>query len=372
MRQADEPGIINLAAGVPGPDALPADLLSEAFQRALQSDGAALFAYHHPEGDHLLRQLLANRLHSRGVSPLTPAQIVTTTGCTQALNLLLSLLVQPGNVVACEAPAYYGMLEILSTLRARVLPLPVRAEGWNLETTEALFREHQPACLVLCPTLSNPSGLTLPESQRAPLVDLCRKLGIRIVEDDIYGELAESGAPRPLLHCDPSGEVVSFVSSFSKTVSPGIRVGYCVPGTLHEAFAARKCQQDLHSCVVSEAILREFLAANALEPHLQWLRLRNRRRRQLAITALRSTFPENTTFIEPQGGYMLWINLPPKTDLLSLRERARAEGVVFASGNAFFTDTPDSPSIRLNCAKASETELVRGIEILGRLLCFHR
>ncbi|MEY5026166.1 MAG: hypothetical protein RLZZ244_1694 [Verrucomicrobiota bacterium] len=369
MRQADQSGLINLAAGVPGLDALPDAALRQAFQAALEKDGAAVWAYHHPEGDLALRHQLALRLQSRGVSHVRPEHLITTTGCTQALHILLSLMVQPGTLVACEAPAYYGMLEILSDARARVLPLPCTPSqgGLDLAQTEALLRHHRPACLVLCSTLSNPSGSTLPEEERPPLVELCRSLGVRIIEDDIYGELFDSGAPSPLLRYDPSGEVVSYVTSFSKTVSPGLRCGFAVPGSLHERYAQRKCQQDLHGAVPSEAILREFLAQGAMDPHLLWLRERNRHRRSLALEAIHRTFPQPSRVSDPLGGFMLWVQLPPSLSLAALREAARAEGVVFASGDVFDTDPRPSPCIRLNCAKASESDLLRGISILGRI-----
>lgn len=368
MRQADEPGLINLAAGVPGPDALPTNALTRAFSSALKKDGAGLFAYHHPEGDHRLRESLAARLQSRGVHALTAANIVTTTGCTQALSVLLSLVVTPGSVVACEGPAYYGMLEILSDAGAHVLALPVGTDSIDLEQTETLLAKHRPVCLVICPTLSNPSGATLPVEQRGPLVELCRRFGVRIVEDDIYGELPDAGTPPPLLSYDPSGEVVSYVTSFSKTVSPGLRTGFCVPGPLHEPFAARKCQQDLHSGVVTEGILREFLAAGELDPHLIWLRQRNLKRRTLALDAIGATFPADALVHAPSGGYMLWAQLPARINLKELRTAAQAEGVVFAAGDVFYPHPAPLPSLRLNCAKASETHLVQGIEILGRLL----
>ena len=131
MRQADEPGLINLAAGVPGLDALPAEELSAAFTRAFEKEGARMFAYHHPEGDHALRENIAARLRSRGAE-VTGKQFITVTGCTQALQLLLSVLVQPGDIVAVEAPGYYGLLELLSEAGVRVLPMPV-ADGNGID-----------------------------------------------------------------------------------------------------------------------------------------------------------------------------------------------------------------------------------------------
>ncbi len=367
MRQADEPGLINLAAGVPGLEALPAAELEAAFTQAFRRDGPAIFAYHHPEGDHRLREILAARLSARGAT-VRGADVVTVSGCTQALHALLSVLGRPGDIVACEAPAYYGLLELLSVAGARILPLPVRgADGIDPAETEELLTRWKPRCMVVCSALSNPSGATIPAANRERLVEICRRAQVRLIEDDIYGELLDGGAGRPMLAWD-DGSTVSYVSSFSKTVSPGLRVGFCVPGALHEAFAARKCQQDLHSAVPCEAALREFLEMGALEPHLASLRERNQRRRELGSAAVAGSFPLGTRVTAPRGGYMLWAELPHRTDLAEVRRRAREQRVVFAAGSVFFTAPPERDCLRLNCAKASEQELVRGLEVLGAIL----
>jgi len=367
MRQADETGLINLAAGVPGLDALPDEPLRDAFARAFANEGVKVLAYHHPEGDPALRDLLAERLRQRGAT-VQASGVLATTGCTQALQVMLSVLVQPGDIVACEAPAYYGMLELLSVAGARVLPLPLAGDdGIDLAAAEEALRRWRPKCLVVCSSLSNPSGATLPEVSRERLVALCRELQVRIIEDDIYADLLDGGAPRPMLAFD-DGATVSYVSSFSKSVAPGLRVGVCVPGSLFEEAAARKCQQDLHSSVITEVALREFLAAGAMEPHLERLRRRNARRRELALSALERSFPEDTKVSRPRGGYMLWAELAGSPDLREVRRRAREQRVVFASGDVFFTSTAAASCIRLNCAKASEEELLRGIEILGGIL----
>lgn len=374
MRQADLPGLINLAAGVPGLDALPFDALQRAATEALEQAGASLFAYQHPSGDRGLRTLLAERLRSRRVAGIEPEHLVTTTGCTQALQVMLSVLVRPGDIVACEAPAYYGLLELIAEAGARVLPLPVRgASGLDLDAAEEALERWKPACLVVCTSLSNPTGATLPAASRERLVAICRATGVRLVEDDIYAELVDSGAPTPCRAFD-DGSTVSWVTSFSKTVSPGLRVGYCVPGTpeLADAFAARKCQQDLHSSVVSEVILRRFLEQGSFDPHLGWLRERNQRRRALALGALARSFPQGTEVNAPSGGYMLWAQLPASVDLAALSAQARAAGVAFAGGSAFYPrragDIQPAPHVRLNCARAAEPDLERGVEILGKIV----
>ena len=367
MRQADEPGLINLAAGVPGLDALPADELRAAFARGFEKEGAKMFAYHHPEGDRALRDHLAARLNARGAN-LRGDQLVTVTGCTQGLQLMLSVLVQPGDIVAVEAPAYYGLLELLSVAGVRVLPLPV-ADGDGIDPAQAepLLARWKPRCLIVCTALSNPSGATVPVANRERLVALCRTHGVRLIEDDIYGELVDGGAPKTMLAWD-DGSTVSYVTSFSKSVSPGIRVGVCVPGSLHEDYAARKCQQDLHSAVTSEVTLREFLESGALDPHLARLRERNRHRRTIALDAIARSFPAGTRVTPPRGGYMLWAEMPRTIDLAAVRDAARAERIVFASGAVFFTQPPEKTCLRLNCAKATEAELLHGLTTLGAIL----
>ena len=367
MRQADEPGLINLAAGVPGLDALPVEELRAAFARGFEKEGAKMLAYHHPEGDRALREHLAARLNGRGAS-LRGEQLVTVTGCTQGLQLMLSVLVQPGDIVAVEAPAYYGLLELLSVAGVRVLPLPVAgADGIDPAQAEPLLARWKPRCLIVCTALSNPSGATVPEAHRERLVEICRAHGVRLIEDDIYGELVDGGAPKTMLAWD-DGSTVSYVTSFSKSVSPGLRVGVCVPGALHEDYAARKCQQDLHSATVSEVALREFLESGALDPHLTRLRERNRHRRTLALDAIARSFPAGTCVTPPRGGYMLWAKLPRTLDLAAVRDAARAERIVFASGTVFFTQPPEKTCLRLNCAKATEAELVHGLTTLGAIL----
>jgi DNA-binding transcriptional MocR family regulator len=365
MRQADEPGLINLAAGVPATESLPTKELRAAFEKACMDDGDRLFAYHHPEGDHRLRALFAERLSRRGAKVSGP-QVLTTTGCQQALQLMLSVLVQPGDIVACQSPAYYALLELIAAKGARILPLPERSgDGFDVAEVAELLERWRPKCLFVCTTLSNPSGSTMPESARSALVEVCRRLGVRIIEDDIYAELVDGGAPKPMLAFD-DGTTVSYVTSFSKSVSPGLRAGFCVPGSLFEQVATLKCQDDMHGSVVSEGTLRAFLEMGVVESHLARLRERNLRRRALARDAIERSFPKGTRIAGPIGGYMLWVQLPDSTDLPRVKERARDKGVVFCAGDVFFPAQAPGKFMRLNCAKASEPELVRGLEILGR------
>ena len=368
MREAGEPGLINLAAGVPATETLPATELAAAFARAFAQEGEAMCAYHWPEGDVALRELLAVRLCAHRGASIRGKDVLTVTGCQQALQLMLAAVTRPGDIVACEVPAYYALLELISTADARILPVPVRnGDGIDPAEAEELFGRWKPRMFFVCSSLANPSGATMPERNRERLVQICRRHEVRLVEDDIYGELVDGG-PLPTMLAYDDGRTVSYVSSMSKTVSPGLRVGLCVPGSLHEEVATLKCRQDMHSSVVSEVALRHFFEMGALDPHLARLRARNVVRRKMACTTIGRAFPAGTKVWPQVGGYMVWVELPGRVDLATVRTRARAEHVVFASGDVFFPAPSERSYLRLNCAKASEEELVRGLEILGGIL----
>ena len=219
-------------------------------------------------------EMIAGRLARRGIS-VSAEEMVITTGCTQALHGMIKLLAKPGDVVACEAPAYYATLEILGDMGIRVLPIPVRdSQGVDLDMVSTLFERFRPKLFVVCSTLSNPSGATMPNEARQALVQICRKTETHILEDEIYGELSEIDGLRPIRSYD-DGSSVSYVMSYSKTVAPGIRVGVCVPGANTDRFALLKCQQDMHSATVCEVAFRKYLQADDLDSHLNYLRVLN-------------------------------------------------------------------------------------------------
>jgi DNA-binding transcriptional MocR family regulator len=285
------------------------------------------------------------------------------------LHGMIKLLAEPGDVVACEAPAYYATLEILGDMGIRVLPIPVRdSHGVDLDLVSTLFERFRPKLFVVCSTLSNPSGATMPNEARRALVQICRKTETHILEDEIYGELSEIGGLRPIRSYD-DGSSVSYVMSYSKTVAPGIRVGVCVPGGNTDRFALLKCQQDMHSATVCEVAFRKYLQADDLDSHLNYLRVLNNRRREVALEIIRQHFPKETIVWIPEGGFMLWVELAQHINIEAAYQAALLKNVAFSRGAAFFT-TPEAriSSMRLNCSRPTTNELVQGLEILGKIL----
>jgi DNA-binding transcriptional MocR family regulator len=368
MRQAANPNLINLAAGLPSVECVPKTALKRAFDATFSEEPDVALGYHTPDGDYPLRQKIAERFARRGIS-VTPDEMVITTGCTQALHGMIRLLARPGEVVACEAPAYYATLEMLGDSGIRVLPIPVRdPRGIDLDLVATLFERFRPKLFVVCATLSNPSGATMPNEARRALVDICRRTDTHLLEDDIYGELSEIDGLRPIRSYD-DGSIVSYVMSFSKTVAPGIRVGVCVPGGNTERFAQLKCQQDMHSATLCEVAFRKYLEGADLDSHLKYLKELNRHRRQMAREMIEKYFPEGTSIWFPDGGFLLWLEVPQPIDIEAAYQAALLKNVAFSRGKAFFT-TPDAKvsSMRINCSCPTANQLVQGLETLGKIL----
>jgi DNA-binding transcriptional MocR family regulator len=368
MRQVGNPDLINLAAGLPSVECVPKAALEQAFAETLRVNADEALGYHTPDGDLRLREILVERFRRRGIQTSADKMIITT-GCTQALHGMIRLLTRPGDVVACEAPAYYATLEILGDLGIRVLPIPVRdSEGIDLDLTRTLFRRFRPKLFVICSTLSNPSGSTLSNQARIDLLQICQDSGTRILEDEIYGELSEVPDLKPIRAFD-EGSTVAYVTSFSKSVAPGLRIGVCLPGVDSDSFALLKCQQDMHSATLCEVAFRNYLERDELDQHLEFLRAFNRKRRELGIRVIHECFPTSTRVWEPAGGFMLWVELPVGIDIERVYQQAMQMKVAFCRGAVFFTSENEHVgAMRLNCSRPTEAALVKGLKVLGQIM----
>ena len=368
MRQVGNPDLINLAAGLPSIDCVPKAALEHAFAETLRTNADEALGYHTPDGDLGLREILVDRFQRRGIQTSVEKMIITT-GCTQALHGMIRLLARPGDVIACEAPAYYATLEILGDLGVRVLPIPVRdSEGIDLDLVRTLFRRFRPTLFVICSTLSNPSGSTLSNEARIELLRICQESGTRILEDEIYGELSEIPDLKPIRAFD-DGSTVAYVTSFSKSVAPGLRIGVCLPGIDSDSFALLKCQQDMHSATLCEVAFRNYLERNVLDQHLEFLRTFNRKRRELGIRVIHQCFPTSTRVWEPAGGFMLWVEIPAGIDIERVYREAMEMKVAFCRGAVFFTSENEHVgAMRLNCSRPNEAALLQGLKILGQIM----
>ena len=368
MRQTEDPHVINLAAGIPSADFLPLDALRTALEGELASRAREMFSYHRPEGAALLRDAIRDYLGVRGVN-VQSDQILVTTGCSGALATMMNTVLKRGDTVVCEAPAYYGQLELLRAIgvKFRTVNTSVGQEPDPAKWEKALKAKPKPKLLVVTSTLSNPSGATLKEEWRPKMVEMCRKMGVPILEDDIYGDLLGRGRPKPLRAYD-DGSTVLYVTSFSKTVAPGLRIGFALPGKWMDAAADRQCRQTIHGGVPPEFITASFLRSGRMEGHLEMLRSVYAKRRELAGGVLSRELPEGIRADDPSGGYMLWVRGGRPGLMEEVSKQCLAKGVAVVGGGIFFANPPKEACFRLNCARATPEDLARGVGIFCEVL----
>jgi 2-aminoadipate transaminase len=356
--------VISFARGIPGADLLPVGEFAACARRAAERDGARALNYGPPSGYPPLREWVAER---HGVAP---ERVVLTTGSLQGFNFVARHFVGEGATVFVEAPCYDRSLGILRSLGARAHAVPLGDDGLDVDALAAAFEGVSgPKLLYTIPTFQNPSGRTLSRENRTRLLHLVRSTGAVVIEDDPYGLLRFEGEPLPTLFELAAGEGVLFLSSFSKTVAPGLRVGYVVlPDELVRPIEAFVLENYVSPSIFVQAALYEFVSDGFFEANLDRVRLGLRRRRDAMLAALARELPEGVRWNEPEGGYFLWLDLPPDVDAASLLDRAAAAGVPFVKGSDFYLDEGGEQAARLAFSFASPQEIGEGVARLARLV----
>jgi 2-aminoadipate transaminase len=360
--------VVSFARGVPAPECLPVEELADCARAALECDGRTILLYGPGGGYGPLREWLAER---HGVEP---GRVVVTSGSLQGFVFLVEELVRPGTRVLVEAPTYDRPLKILARLGADVVGLPMDEDGLLPEALEqALATGPKPAFLYTIATFQNPSGRTLSEERRRRVVELAEQHDLLVLEDDPYGLCRYEGtAPPTLFDLDreAGGERVAYASSFSKTVAPGVRVGYFVlPAPLAAQIEALAVSTYISPPFLTQATVYEFVSRGNFEPNLVRVNGLLRARRDAMLAALERDLPEDATWSRPEGGYFVWLDWasgPATGELLTLAEAA---GVTFVKGTDFFAGGSDGEhSLRLAFSFVSPEEIAEGVSRLAPLL----
>jgi 2-aminoadipate transaminase len=356
--------MISFARGVPAPDCLDVEELADCAKVAIEQGGAAALSYGAGGGYEPLRRWVAER-HA-----VEPARVVLTNGSLQGFVFLAShLLSGRRRGVVVEAPTYDRPLRLLAGLGAEIAAIPQDGEGLDVAALERLLeRQEEPAFLYTIPTFQNPSGRSLPVERRQRLVELAREHALLVLEDDPYGLVRFEGEAPPTLFELDGGKHVAYSSSFSKTVAPGLRVGYLIlPANLAEAIEALAVSTYISPGFVSQATVWEFVRRGNFEPNLERVRGLLRERRDAMLAALEREFPPEVRWSHPEGGYFLWLDLP--VDAADLLERAARSGVTFVKGADFFPPGGGGErSARLAYSFVSPAEIGVGIERLAALV----
>jgi 2-aminoadipate transaminase len=353
---------ISFARGAPSADILPHDAVREAAGRALSNDWETALSYGVGIGHPGLCEWIAER-HG-GVDT---ARVMVTNGSLEAGALLFQHLVKPGTRVAVEQPTYDRTLLLLKQLGAELVPIPLDDDGLNVEALEAALGEGEIEFVHVIPNAHNPAGCTLSVEKRKRLVELAAAHDFWIFEDDPYRELPFEGEPLvTMLDLDQNGRVFH-ASSFSKTVSPGIRVGYLI-GPTDEVKKLSKRANELYISpnMVAESIVLELCRSGALDENITFVKGELKARCDAVVEALRTHIPE-ATFVVPEGGYFLWLDLAEGTDAVALQGEAKAEGAPFVAGPDFMIDGGEN-SLRLSFAPVPAAEADEGVARIATAL----
>ncbi|MEV4786182.1 PLP-dependent aminotransferase family protein [Streptomyces tuirus] len=360
------PEVINFAGGLPAPELFDARGIAAAYEAVLAEAPARALQYSTTEGEPVLREALAARTTARGL-PTGPDDLLITTGSQQALSLLATALLEPGDTVLVENPCYLAALQAFGFAGARIVAVPGDEHGIDPGALEELVLRERPKLLYTVPTFQNPTGRTLPAERRAAVASVAARRGLWIVEDDPYGELRYDGERVPWIAAHPGAEDRTvLLGSFSKVMAPGLRLGWLrAPGALRRACAVAKQAADLHTPTVNQLAAARYLADNDLDAHVARVAGVYRERRDAMLGGLAGALPDGSVWHRPEGGMFLWARLPEPYDTTALLPQVVRRNVAYVPGAPFYAGTPDRTTLRLCFVTQTPEEIGEGLRRLG-------
>jgi 2-aminoadipate transaminase len=377
LKLTELPDVISFAGGLPAPETFPVEHFTECFTRVMASFGAQALQYGTTEGYRPLRELIAERSSRYGIR-VEADNILLTSGSQQALDLIGKLFINPGDHVLVERPTYLGALQAWNAYQAEFVSADTDGDGYVIGSVEKQLRTG-PKFIYALPNFQNPSGVTMSLERRHQLIAAADHYGAPILEDDPYGQLRYEGEHLPPLVAldaqfrsradEPYSGNVIYLSTFSKTLSPGIRLGWIVaPGEIIKRLVMAKQGTDLHTSTVNQIVAYEASKGGFLDQHVKTIRAIYRERRDTMLRALQQHFPPGITWTKPQGGLFLWLTFPAGMDAAKILEAAVARKVAFVPGESFFTDGGGKNTARLNFSNATPEQIEEGVRRLAACL----
>jgi len=365
------PGVISFAAGNPAPEAFPVEAVREISAKLFQEDPISVLQYGITEGYLPLRDLMKERMAKQNCFQADSDELIITSGAQQVMELACKSLCNPGDTLICEAPSFIGSLNAFKSYNVNLVGIPLDDEGMNPELLEQALKENKNTKLIyLIPNFQNPTGKTTSWSRRKVLYALAQKYNTIIIEDNPYGDLRFSGEEIPAVKSlDTDGRVI-YAGSFSKVLSPGIRVGYAsAPKEIIAKMVVCKQVSDVQSNNFGQMLAYQFMQTVDFDAHLAGLRKIYRQKSERMLRGIGEHFSEKVAFTRPEGGLFLWCTLPEGSDMTGFCTKAVQEyKIAVVPGNAFMVSEQDvTYSFRLNYSTPTDDDIDKGIAILGKL-----
>lgn len=364
---AEDPANIPLGAGAASPELFPNRRIGLILRRIVREQPLHSSHYVFPPGAAPLRHQIARRASEMGCH-MSPREITVTGGALEAIHLALRAVARRGTVIAVESPTYFGILGSAASLGMKVVEIPTHPQhGMDLAELDRAVRRHNVKACVTMTNCQNPLGYVASDDYKKELVALADKHDLFVIEDEVYGDVVFQGPrPRPLKAFDRKGRVL-LCSSVSKTVSPGLRIGWVAGGRFHEGIERLKLLTSVATAALPQLVIAEFLRSGGYDRHLKRLRATLAGQMEAVRQAIAKYFPEGTRISRPAGGYMLWVQLPARIDALELYQAALAQHISILPGTIFSATGRFKNCIRINCGHAWSEAHDRALLTLGRL-----
>jgi len=365
LKVTQQPEITSFAGGLPSPATFPVEIMQAAFDKVLSTNGKVALQYGPTDGYMPLRQWIADSLSQNGAK-ISPEQVLMVSGSQQALDLIGKVLIDEGSKVLVETPSYLGALQAFSVYRPEFHSVPSDEHGLIPSSLDSIAEGAR--LLYALPNFQNPTGRSLSVERRQQLVETCARLNLPLIEDDPYGALSYTGQPSPkMIAMNPEG--VIYMGSFSKVLTPGIRLGYVVaPLPMVRRLELAKQAADLHTAQLTQMVVHEVVKDGFLDKHIPTIRELYGNQCKAMLDAMDEHFPKEATWTKPDGGMFIWVELPKHINAMELLDEAIKNKIAFVPGAPFYANEPATNTLRLSFVTVPPDRIRAGIEVLGKLI----
>ena len=362
------PKVISFAGGLPNPSSFPIQGVQNATQKVLTSNGESVLQYSTTEGYLPLREYISDRyLKKKGIK-VNPDEILITNGSQQGLDLIGKVFINKNDDILIERPGYLGAIQALSIYEPNFHPVPLLDDGIDTNSLKEALEDYNPKLFYAVPNFQNPSGMTYTAQNREKVASILKNYDTIFIEDDPYGELRFLGQDVPSMKTY-LGDNVILLGSFSKIVSPGMRLGWiCAKPEIMEKLVIAKQASDLHTNYFSQRVVHQYLIDNDIDEHIQMIKKLYKGQRDCMVSMIEKYFPKEVQTTKPEGGMFLWATLPEGFSSLELFEIASKDNVAFVPGDPFYVNEKDTNTLRLNYTNSDEATIEEGIKRLGKAI----
>lgn len=362
-----QPGMISFAGGNPSPESFPSEDVAKIAEKLIREKGSVVLQYGGTPGIAQLKETVLGMAKKRGIEA-SPNEVIITSGSTQGIGLAAKTLINPGDVILAESPTFIGALQTFLTYEADIKGVKMDDEGMDIDDLEEQIKMYKPKFVYTIPTFQNPTGRTMSLKRRKRMIEVCEKYDVRILEDDPYCDLRYSGEGVPTIKSlDKTGHVI-YLLSFSKIISPGLRVGAAIADErIIAKYNVSKQGEDLHTSNLSQEIVNAYVNSGKLEGHIEEICAQYKEKRDAMLAKLEE-FPNSITYTRPDGGLFIWAELPEGIDAMPIFEKAVDNSVAFVPGTHFYADGSGKNTMRLNFSMASLEQIDKGMNTLKQVI----